>query len=761
MNKTVTQYWTSNRIRAVVIGPGSPSTVALDKPFALIGCHEKADLKLDGVKVARRHLFALATDAGIHILDLVDGRQQKKQQGFWLNPEQVITVGDHQLRLGFVDRELPQQPPATSLLAHSARRPFPLIQCKSDGAIIGRPYLNRSLAVIGRRESCKFQFTTRSVSPEHCAFYQQDGRLWIVDFHSTRKTKKDNVSIECAQLKDGSCLQIGRVEIEVCMGRSQTDSRHLDSSTDLEISASPAMADADSSASGSLLLAESGPFPEITDQERDRPREPLEGLSKNQIPIGTLTPSENLSPGSEDGGSGKNERLVQELNQSETNLSNAQADLHATQSELEQARREMEDLHSAQQDNQVLIQQLQSELDSALKQIGQQDLDKQTREANWRETEDQLIQQNELSKSQLEQNQQKLTLSITEIASLQEKIVALKAECQSQQNLLAEMKETKTALEINSGRLATTEKQLEEQFRSVDQRDQQIEEQRKQIETHTQELEQLAHDHQTDSQSREQELHVIHMEISQKREGLDQAEKEIEAGEAELSAATQALQKDREQITLDQQAVEQQTEDQLEEKEQLSQLRQRQQTAEVKQQTVQEQLEQRQANIDEQTAELAAQREAFQQETGQTEKRLRQSALQLEQREAKLHQQQADHAQSSQPASSSNLEREQLSSLQEQLNKERAELKTAQIEWQSLVLAKEREFVNRDTVVLAAEQSAKENQVKIDADRKELEHYSSIDHAQRQILANLNGIQKEKSITNRFWSWFGFPFRKP
>ena len=759
MNETVTQYWTSNRIRAERIGPDGPSTVALDKPFALFGSHEKADLKLDGVKVARRHLFALATDAGIYILDLVDGRQQKKQQGFWLNPEQVITVGDHQLRLGFVDRELPQQTPATSLLANSAQRPFPLIQCKSDGAIIGRPYLNRSLAVIGRRESCKFQFTTRSVSPEHCAFYQQDGRLWIVDFHSTRKTKKDNVSIECAQLQDGSRLQIGRVEIEVYMGRSQTDGRHPAHSSDANFPDSPAMADADSNASSSLFLDDSGPFPEITEQEQ--PPERLEDNPENPISIGPVTRSENLSPGSENRGSEKNEMLLHELSQSETNLSNAQADLQSTQSELEQARREMEDLHSAQQDNQALIQHLQSELDSALKQIGQQDLDKQTREANWRETEDQLIQQNESSKSQLEQDQQELALSITEIAGLQEKIAALKAECQSQQNLLAEMEETKMALELNTVRLATTEKQLEEQLRSVDERDQHVEEQQKKIATLTQELEQLAHDHRMDSQNREQELHVINMETSQRSGELDQAEMEIEAREAELSAATQALKKDREQITLDQQAVEQQTGDQLEEKEQLSQLRQLQQAAKAEQQAVQEQLERRQTHIDEQKAELDAQREAFQQETGQAEERLRQTTLQLEQREAELHKQYADQAQSSQPDSSSSLEREQLFSLQEQLNKERAELKAEQIEWQSLVSTKEREFVNRDTVVLAAEQNVKEDQAKIDADRKELEHYFSIDHAQREILANLNAIQKEKSITNRFWSWFGFPFRKP
>ena len=342
------------------------------------------------------------------------------------------------------------------------------------------------------------------------------------------------------------------------MGRSPTTS-HPDSSTALKFSRSPAMTDVDSSDSGSLLLTESGPFPVITEQERDSSQEPLEGLAKNQIPIGTLTPSGNLSPESENEGSEKNKVLLQELSQSETNLSTAQAELHSTQSELEQLRREMEDLHSAQQDNQVLIQQLQSELDSALKQIGQQDLDKQNREANWRATEDQLIQQNELSKSQLEQNQQELALSITEIASLQEKIATLQAECQSQQNLLAQMEETKTALELNTARLAATEKQLEEQLRSVDQRDQQIEEQRKQIETHTQELEQLTHDHQLDSQRREQELQVIHLEAIQKGEGLDQAEKRIEAREAELSAATQALQKDREQITLDQQAVEQKT----------------------------------------------------------------------------------------------------------------------------------------------------------------------------------------------------------
>ena len=93
-------------------------TVVLDKPYALIGSHPKAEYRLDGDGVKRRHLFVLATDEGIHVLDLVQGRQQGKPCGFWLQSAQILTVGEHRIKLCFADRELPESIPTKHHLQH-------------------------------------------------------------------------------------------------------------------------------------------------------------------------------------------------------------------------------------------------------------------------------------------------------------------------------------------------------------------------------------------------------------------------------------------------------------------------------------------------------------------------------------------------------------------------------------------------------------------------------------------------------------------
>ncbi len=106
-------------------------------------------------------------------------------------------------------------------------------------------------------------------------------------------------------------------------------------------------------------------------------------------------------------------------------------------------------------------------------------------------------------------------------------------------------------------------------------------------------------------------------------------------------------------------------------------------------------------------------------------------------------------------------EREKLAALQEKLNQERAQFQAEKIAWQLSIAAQEQCFSDRNLKIQSVEKSMQEELKRMAADRKELDHYFSIDQAQRQILANLNAIQKEKSLTNRFWSWFGFSFRKP
>ena len=711
MYQTTQPYWTNRRIRIDGVGTVKLPTCVLEKPYALIGSHASAELVLTGDGVKRRHLFALATDEGIHILDLVQGNRQGKQYGYWLRPGQELTIGAHRIRLSFAKGELPTVTPDNNLLSMPVQRPYPMIVCKSDGTIIGQPYLNRPLAMMGRRDSCKFQFTTRSVSPEHCVFYQQSGRLWVVDFHSTRRTENNGKPIDCAELQHGSSLKLGRVEIDIHMSLEQGE----------------------------------------PDDSRPEPQVMACDEGKRGVALGRQTDPDPPAP----------EQPDNLLKQAETDRCNAIAERDLARSDLDRHRQDLRDLQSLLDQQVEQGQQLQSELVAARQQIQLQHQEQQDHETVWREKESQLIQQVDAHHSLQEKNQQELMSSKNEISRLNEQVNGLQTDLSDKEIALADIESVKTNLQETMDQLEAAEEELAQKQSILDERDRLIEQLNQETESRARQLEQQEEQHRLDAQDQQDRMQLLQAEIQQRTKQLDQLKASLDERESGLSNAREAHQKAVEELATHQESLEQDRVDQQERQEQLTRLDETQRGRESELRRWETQLENRRGELEKQESKWQVEREQILQETAQAEDRLHGLGQKLQQKESEMTRRLADQDEVEATRDTLDREKAELATLQDKLNHERANFEKEQAKWRSLISEREKELQDRDAVIRAAEQKITDDQVKIDADRQELDHYFAIDRAQRQVLANLNALQKEKSTANRFWGWLGFPFRKP
>ncbi len=217
MRTTQTDYWSSSQIRIKVSGPNGPLVRELDKPYALIGTHEQADVVLRGPGIARRHLYLHATADGIFCVDLAKGRRRKSLVGRWIDNDQTVQVGPYTFQFGFVSGAVLQVvDDSVNLLAgKSVGRPFPLLRFSSNDMQLGNHFLTRRLSILGRARSCSLYFRTRSISPEHCVIYQESGEIWIVDLNTASKTRLDGQPVKVASLGNCPLVQIGRITISI------------------------------------------------------------------------------------------------------------------------------------------------------------------------------------------------------------------------------------------------------------------------------------------------------------------------------------------------------------------------------------------------------------------------------------------------------------------------------------------------------------------------------------------------------------------
>ena len=739
-----THYWTDRRLHVEGHGPEGPFVVALNAPYAIIGNYEKAHVRLPADGVARRHLFALATDEGIYLMNFVDGRRQKKQDGFWLKPNEVIHVGEYTLRFGLANQIAIAKTPAVGLLERTVLRPFPMLRCTSDGNVIGRPYLNRPLALVGRRESCKYQFTTRSISPEHCALYQQDGKLWVIDFQTTGKTKLDRNVIECGLLQNGSHLQIGRVRIKVYLGQTDPVSPPTESPSNDPTESQDSLIDADAQPSidhvvTQGLIDERGdtPTPEKLTTSNDLLEIPLQSQHAENSLISTQRALEKLRAEQN-----KSRKKIQEL---QRNHAETLSELQVAQNQLETTE-ELLQHHSAEsQRKESLNQQLEndlkkeseghrqtlSQLNQSIRHLAELKIDRDSARSKLEELQNQHTEK----QSRLMELENEMASTRTEANALRKAYDEAQLQWESQAKWQTQLKDQEAALQAEAQRLESERDQQRLHEQSLGTLESQLEERRRELESKTQQQEQLRQRDAAESKNLYHQYESRNKALSQRQDSIDEAAQVIETERTKLNRDQANLKMQQNQLH----ETEESLTDRAREQEQID----------AKQTATQQKLDQRKAMLEQQTLSFNELRERIQREHHERVEKIRRLEDQVNQRQTDL-----------------TLQAEMLDEEKKQLAEEKnkterirsqrnAELKLAESEqqkWQAELAAREEELIAREGKISSAEERMK-------TDRKELDRYFAIDSTQRQVLANLSSIQKEKSLSNRIWSWLGFPFR--
>lgn len=215
MAPSTKKYWTSKVIRISGNGPEGPIDVWLEKPYAIIGSLSRADLVLPaGKEIGRRHLFVQISSGRIYLVDFVSGQQAGRHTGQWYVPGQSIVIGDFSLVF-----EVGGNPPKSGLsdddlmALDSSIENVPVMRCRSrDGKNLGDFDVKRRLSILGNHSACTYQFTTRTISSEHCVIYAQNGRAWVIDLQSAGKTIVNGRKAECSPITPGSKLRFGRIK---------------------------------------------------------------------------------------------------------------------------------------------------------------------------------------------------------------------------------------------------------------------------------------------------------------------------------------------------------------------------------------------------------------------------------------------------------------------------------------------------------------------------------------------------------------------
>lgn len=206
-----------------------------DQPFILIGNRADADLNILHPEVEPRHLLLHLFHGRVFVLNLASGPvyfpQQTARCEGWLARGEVIefaeftleVVSDHTMKPG--EARMPS--PTMSPPAPGRELICEVLDVRSPNAIC---HIRRELVLLGNSRRTKITLLTPVVSSVHCAFVRTVMGYWIVDLRGRGGISIDGRAVRCAQIIDGSLLQISRLRFRLAY---QTPSRGTEGMVEL------------------------------------------------------------------------------------------------------------------------------------------------------------------------------------------------------------------------------------------------------------------------------------------------------------------------------------------------------------------------------------------------------------------------------------------------------------------------------------------------------------------------------------------------
>ncbi len=531
-------YWCNKRLVITATRPGKRLEFELDTPYARIGSHAKADVRLPDLP--RQALYLHATSTGVFALPTVSASELPSLPLGWLDEETPLVCGDWKLSVGFADMG-PMLSAVEQLTDElSPGRVAPVFAVGHKGEIVARHRQKMPLIRIGRARPSDLRLRTATVSTCHCVAYWDGRYVWIVDLCSTNGTRKDGQRFHAARLRRGRRVSLGQVEL-IFETIDEIPSRpsSKDSPSSLLVAREESAEVPDSAAPGPLPSGEDSPrFAAAIDAQCERlARWESRLLAMERDLVRRLAGHERQMAGLAE--KARKATLASGL------LLDQLAALQAESSRLAQWNAELE--------QQMLdLDRRQEELDEFFASLASQQEQLKSAEASVRRQTEQLDQRQSQHQAELQQREAALQRLGDE---LDQREAAL-------QELQSELEERGRRLEARQSELEERAEQLERQQQTWEERCRELDDEQRRRETELQqrrtELEQLD----SDLRQREERLQRRQSEIDQRAGDVDRKLCELrqlhdELNEARASAAEQQSERKvrHEQLVKDLQAT--------------------------------------------------------------------------------------------------------------------------------------------------------------------------------------------------------------
>lgn len=222
-NRALDRFWDASgspaplRLLVWERGRREPVEHCLDRPFAIIGRTEPADLVLDHPQVSRRHAFLQVIGGRVYCLDLGSrsaiGWGSGIRRSGWIEPGRPVEIGPY--RIGMGAGAAPPLPAAGDPLGLPLDPDVPggRIALESSDEVapgLRRRAVDRALITVGRAPECGLRLSDLSVSRIHCALVRLGDSLWVVDLLGRGGVLVDGNRRRWAPLGSGSQLKVGR-----------------------------------------------------------------------------------------------------------------------------------------------------------------------------------------------------------------------------------------------------------------------------------------------------------------------------------------------------------------------------------------------------------------------------------------------------------------------------------------------------------------------------------------------------------------------
>lgn len=206
--------------------PNQPAiSIAMDRPFLLIGRSSACDLRLDDEQIQEIHGFVQWIDGHLFCCDVSDQdglstRTAAPKKGCWLG-HQPVPLGPYELTL---ESNYASQLSNDSPLDRSRElaEEYPRLGLQFAGVNQANKVwpVDRRLTLIGRAAQCKLRLIHHSVSPVQACLLRTRHHCWLIDLAQNGATSVNGQTWPVCPVEIGDLLQIGSFQIEV-IGREE------------------------------------------------------------------------------------------------------------------------------------------------------------------------------------------------------------------------------------------------------------------------------------------------------------------------------------------------------------------------------------------------------------------------------------------------------------------------------------------------------------------------------------------------------------